>query len=280
MSKKDPAFLFYSQRWLEGTAEFSSSEKGVYVDLLAHQHQKGSLPPETFRLCRLTGLSEDEFLPIWEGIKSKFTTNSDNRLVNRTLNDIVKERSTKGLTNKITGTFASLIRSVAHLSQENIAFIKKDFRVTDYEGFDNQTATDRLTEWFHSRLKSIIDINRNIIKDSKGVEGEKKGFNTMPLFTDFNGLPEVYIPAIVQQMKFQKQFDITKEQILGMWEVFKIQNLTGKKYHPNEEDVYRYFGNWIKDKKFENGNNNTTGVANGTAKQGTSTARVNTAKNW
>jgi len=58
---KDPAFLFYPKDWLSGTAEYMPDEKGVYIDLLCHQHQKGSLPSDTERLARIILAIEDEY---------------------------------------------------------------------------------------------------------------------------------------------------------------------------------------------------------------------------
>lgn len=248
---KDPAFLFYSQRWLEGTAEFTSAEKGVYIDLLAHQHQKGSLPSDTKRLCRLTSLSESEFMPFWDGIKHKFIKNSDNRLVNRTLNEITNERSNKGHTNSISGKFASLIRSVNHLPTESIESIKSEFNIEEFTPFDKETATKRLTEWFYNRLKSIININKDIDKDSKEGKGGKKGFNTMPLYNQYNGLPEVKVGASIQLFKITKQTDITSKEIDGLWNIFKIQNLTGRKFYKDEDEIYSHFINWLKMQKIE-----------------------------
>lgn len=248
---KDPAFLFYPQRWLEGTAEFTSAEKGVYIDLLSHQHQKSSLPSDTKRLCRLTGLSESEFLPIWEGIKSKFVKDSVDRLVNRTLTEITKERSSKSETNQITGKLASLIRSVNDLPQESIDYIKQGFKIEDYLPFDKESSTKRLTEWFYIRLKSIININRDIIKDSKEGVGGKKGFNTKPIYSDYNGLPEIKTGAVIQLLKITKQVDASQLEVDGLWNVFKIQNLNGIKYYQDEDAIYSHFINWAKTQRLD-----------------------------
>ncbi len=69
---KDPAVLFYTKDWLEGTVDMFPEEKGVYIDLLCYQHQKGFLPKDTRRLARITGLSEEAFQKVWNQIKSKF----------------------------------------------------------------------------------------------------------------------------------------------------------------------------------------------------------------
>lgn len=197
---KDPAFLFYSKDWLEGTAEMTPEEKGVYIDLLAHQHQKKTLPSDTKRLAKMVGLPEIEFLKIWEVLSSKFIR-TDDRLVNQKLNDIASERSAKSHTNKITGKFATLIRSVKHLPKEDIETLKKSFKITDFDHLPTEEATDRLTEWFYIRLKSIGNGNaneygnENTDRDSIGVVGEKKGgtnlipqmhsiwITTFPLYT-------------------------------------------------------------------------------------------------
>jgi hypothetical protein len=168
--EKDPAFLFYPQRWLEGTAEFSPAEKGIYIDLLSHQHQKGSLPDDTKKLCRIVGLTEQEFLELWKSVKCKFKQ-TDNRLVNQTLERITTKRLTKGLTNKVTGTFASLIR-LKPLTELQKVELKKSFKPDAFLSVPTERLTERLTEWLEERLKSIININGNINSIRKGVKGE------------------------------------------------------------------------------------------------------------
>lgn len=169
---KDPAFLFYPQRWLEGTAEFSPAEKGIYIDLLAHQHQKGSLPNDTKKLCRIVGLSENEFFELWKNVKEKFKE-EDNRLVNQTLKLISTERLTKGQVNKIIGTFASLIR-LKPLSELQKTELKKSFKAEAFLSVPTESITERLTEWLEERLKSIIDININTNGFRNGVKGENQ----------------------------------------------------------------------------------------------------------
>jgi uncharacterized protein YdaU (DUF1376 family) len=43
MSKKDPAFLFYSSDFLTGTMFFSNEQTGIYIRLLCSQHQHGGM---------------------------------------------------------------------------------------------------------------------------------------------------------------------------------------------------------------------------------------------
>lgn len=157
--KRDPAFLFYSKDWLEGTAELYPDEKGVYIDLLAHQHQKGFLPTDTRRLAKLCGISEEEFLKIWETIKAKFER-VDNRTLNRRLEQEMFERAEKGKKNTVIGTFASLLRKGKYTSKE-YKHLRQGFDVSDFKNTDTERLTERLTEWIDKRLKSIEDGDGN-----------------------------------------------------------------------------------------------------------------------
>lgn len=182
MAKKDPAFLMYSKDWLEGTAEMTYEEKGLYVEFLCHQHQKGSIPSEPARLARLAGLSEPEFTRIWKGVSDKFIKSDDrmvDRLVNRKLTEVITERSTKTHTNRITGHFAKLIREAKGTPKHIIEYIKSSFKLTDFNHLPTEQATERLTEWFTEMIKngskSIEDANtignENEIKDEFSMGG-------------------------------------------------------------------------------------------------------------
>ncbi len=80
---------------------------------------------------------------------------------------------------------------------------------------------------------------------------DKKIFINMPKAENFNGLPEIKKGAAIQLLKITKQIDVNNEQINGLWEAFKIQNLTGKKPYKDEDDVYSHFINWVKDKRID-----------------------------
>ena len=160
MSSKDPAFLFYSKDWLEGTAELMPEEKGIFIDLLSHQHQKKALPTDTKRLARLVGLSEDEFLKSWEILECKFIL-TDMGLINKKLNELMSERKEKGHKNTITGTFASLLRLGSYTKKE-YNHLKNNFNVNDFKDIEKEKLTERLTEWLTNCLKSIGNANEDV----------------------------------------------------------------------------------------------------------------------
>jgi hypothetical protein len=174
---KDPSFLFYSKDWLQGTAGLMPDEKGVYIDLLAHQHQDGDLPNDVKRLARMTGLSQVDFDAIWSNLKAKFILKPDNRLVNRKLLEITTERLTKGHTNKILSQFGVLIRSMKKYPEWVKSEIKKDFNISDFQSFKTDEAIERLTKWFTERLTNALENgNANTgVDESEGKKDEGYG---------------------------------------------------------------------------------------------------------
>ena len=90
------------------------------------------------------------------------------------------------------------------------------------------------------------NVNDNVIKKEK-----EKSFPIMPKAEDVEDLPEVKVGSAIQLMKITQQTDVTKEQVITLWNVFKIQNLTGKKYYSDLESVHSHFINWIKSQRIE-----------------------------
>lgn len=274
--KKDPAFLFYPNRWLQGTAKMMPEEKGIYIDLLAHQHQDGFIPNNTKRLARMVGLSEIDFLKLWEVVNCKFIPDSKGNLVNQTLTNLVTERSTNAEAKRINGTFASAIR-LLDAPQEIKEKIKISFDYTEFLDVGNQTLTKVVTDWVQLCLKSILNITINK-KDDKieGVGERKEGWNQFPKFESLNGLPESTLISVKEIVRITKRKDLPNEDIYGLWEVFKQQTLTGKKFYSAIDDVYSHFINWTKKQEFNDGTkSNSAGT-----KLGTSEARVQTARKW
>lgn len=150
---KYPAFLFYTKDWLQGTAQMMPEEKGVYIDLLCHQHQDGKIPSDLKRLARIAGLPQEQFLPIWEAIKSKFTTDRNGGLVNHKLIHVVNETLTKSKAKKISGIFASLIR-LSKLSYNEKEDIKRSFSTDIFIAIPDDKLMDKITMWFKKNSPS------------------------------------------------------------------------------------------------------------------------------
>lgn len=239
-NKKDPAFLFYPKDWIQGTAKLMPEEKGIYIDLLAHQHQDKDLPIDTKRLSRIVGLSEADFLPLWENIKDKFIQKG-NRLVNRKLTELMTERSEKGWKNKIIGTLASVIR-LSEMPYDVKYQAKKTFNYMEFWETPEPNLTDEITEWYHKRLKSIGNgdgnVNNNI--NSKlwflkyyhsTYENYKSVFNgqstTLEIFTVWKKFID-----FIYEKKFESLFECKFITPHGFEKVFTKESFTEEKWEP------------------------------------------------
>lgn len=181
---KDPAFLFYSKDWIQGTAKLFAAEKGVFIDLLAHCHQDGYLPKDTKRLAKMVGISLSEFEEIWGVLIEKFDE-KDGRYYNKKLTKLKEEREEYSEMRTIIGIFAQLVKK-SELPDEVLKIAKKNFKYTDYLGEDKQNTTKLLTKYLSNYLpkeKQVLgivdgivdgDINEEDILNLKLKNQEKK----------------------------------------------------------------------------------------------------------
>jgi uncharacterized protein YdaU (DUF1376 family) len=86
-SEKSPAFQFYPKDFLsdEKQIRMSLAAVGIYMRLLCHCWNEGSLPSDAPALARLSGATTRQLRALWPSISPCFQTTEDGRLVNRRL---------------------------------------------------------------------------------------------------------------------------------------------------------------------------------------------------
>lgn len=166
MAEKDPAFLFYSKDWITDTAEYTDKEKSVLIDLMAYNHINSDLPNDINRLANMVSKSPEEFKVIWEIISKKFKVVGD-RLVNRKLYKVVKERKDKAIKNTITGTFAAVLTH-SKLSKEEREKAKELFNINDFIGIPKELVRERLTDWLSICLGKQLKNGKESIGNGNG----------------------------------------------------------------------------------------------------------------
>ena len=123
-----------------------------------------------------------------------------------------------------------------------------DFYQSKKDSNEQQTNSQRTAD--EQQMNSRRTAGEHSIEELEGKE-YKEVFNNYPLPENFNGLPEIKVGSSIQLLKITKQVDVSTDDVNGLWEVFKDQNLTGKNHYHNQDAVYSHFINWIKDKKFD-----------------------------
>lgn len=84
MKSNTPAFQFYPQDFLVGTAMLSAEETGAYIRLLCYQWTNDGLPNDRVVLSRLAGCDGNAMGSIWD----KFGICEDGKLRNKKLEDV------------------------------------------------------------------------------------------------------------------------------------------------------------------------------------------------
>jgi hypothetical protein len=119
---------------------------------------------------------------------------------------------------------------------------------------------------YEGYLKGSLRVKEQEEEQEEEADQEEGGagetFNTMPRAGNVGELPEEKVNATIELVRITKKQVVTALQVTEMWGVFKIQNLTGKKYYADVGDVHSHFINWIKKQDFTNGSTNKNGSGN------------------
>lgn len=179
---KDPAFLFYTKDFYEGTRMMLPEERACYLDLLMYQHQNGPIPNNPKRLSMYcSGIDEATLIATLEA-KFKLT---DKGWVNRKLESVINERkefTDKQSVNGQVGQFFKKAKAI--LNKKDYSAIRESL-----DGFTNDEKLKIIQEnealhkgsleaMLKAMLKHLanedVDADEDINKDvDKGGVGEK-----------------------------------------------------------------------------------------------------------
>jgi hypothetical protein len=109
--------------------------------------------------------------------------------------------------------------------------------------------------------KHMENENENI-KEIVFTKYEVGKWNTRPTEREIGlQLPDIKIGAAIELFKITKQTDVTKDDVVRFWEIFKKQTFDGEKYYQSESKVYNHFINWCKTQNIEkNGKQNASKI--------------------
>jgi uncharacterized protein YdaU (DUF1376 family) len=225
---KDPAFLFFPGDWLGGTMTFTRSHKGAYMDLLMCQFNQGHMALQDIQVI----LGEKDYTEMWDSkLKAKFKVDENGLFYNEKLeSEIIKRRS---YTESRKKNLSKPADSSTHKKDHKGAH--KAYHMAQHMEDENENED--------------IDVLEERRKDFTKNENSLP-FPGFPMPNHLNGLPEIKVGAVIELIQITKQKKVTKVDVIGMWEVFKVQNLTGKKFYQDEGAVHSHFINWIKKQDF------------------------------
>ncbi len=165
---KDPAALFYIDKWLVATKGMRGNVKGWYLNLILFQYDMGDLPNDIEELANLADvrISEyEEFKQVFEQVLSKkFEQNDSGRLENDFAREIIHKR--KLFKDKRSGAgkmsyFVQYLTKNYKLSKAKIEYLKDSVNLTDLDLKNEQV----LKQVIEHNLELYINVNKDISKD-------------------------------------------------------------------------------------------------------------------
>ena len=165
------------------------------------------------------------------------------------------ERQVRGTLDKLKTTNEVSIKATNKFTI--ITICKYDTYQSKFSNINQKTPTERPTERPINDQQNVRQTATNNNINNKEQEeniqrdipqGVKPPY--YPIKDNFNGLPDLTYENIWRLIRSTKNIEVDKETINPLWEVFKDQNLTGKKVYADDADVYRHFINWTNKQSF------------------------------
>lgn len=183
---KDPAFLFYSKDYYEGTRTMLPEERACYIDLLIYQHQNGGYIPNDLKrvLMYCSGCNE---ATLQATLQAKFKL-CDKGWYNETMERVVSERQDFKEKQSVNGTVGQFFKKA-----------KKILTQIDYSKlrqlFENQTNEEiflkiKDLEINEATLQALLKALHKHLEDANAIEDEdlnsfEKGGVGEKTFEDF-----------------------------------------------------------------------------------------------
>src|SRR5690606_9815094 len=165
---KDPAFLFYTKDFYEGTRTMFPEERACYVDLLIYQHQNGEIPNDMRKLqMYCSGCSVETIQNV---LNQKFNQ-TVNGWLNKRLSIEQKNRSENKPKKIASATLAGLISS-NKLGKNETKTIKSAFKIDDFIYSENIEIQDieiiktNVKDWFYKMLNHLVKNKANVNADA------------------------------------------------------------------------------------------------------------------
>lgn len=167
---KDPAFLFYSKDFFEGTRMMMPDERAAYVDLLTYQHQNGYIPDDPKRLSMYcTGVSEATIKSVLE---AKFKLCLGQGWINEKLSQVTEERKEHSHRQSVNGTVGQFWKkSRAVLKDADFLRLKKFFAGKNNEEILEIIEGKEVNEaMLIAMLKQEKEAKRKHLEDASAIE--------------------------------------------------------------------------------------------------------------
>jgi uncharacterized protein YdaU (DUF1376 family) len=165
MAQADPAFLFYSRDFYEGTRMMHPEERACYIDLMIYQHQHGYIPIDTRRIMLYCGgVSEAVLIAVLEAKFKRCEQGWYNERLQKVIEDREDYKDKQSKNGKI-GQFYK--KSKALLSASNY---RKLCQVVDNIGINDVICRINVKEMDKAMLEALLEALLKHLEDANAIE--------------------------------------------------------------------------------------------------------------
>lgn len=156
---KDPAFLFYSKDFYEGTRMMIPEERACYMDLLVYQHQNGLIPKDLRRvLMYCSGIDE---ATLKATLKAKFKQTESGEWVNEKLLLVCDNRKEYSRKQSESGKIGQFFKKAKAILKHD-EFLKLKDSVYSVFGKENLIELIKIENTLEGSLKALLKHLENV----------------------------------------------------------------------------------------------------------------------
>jgi rubrerythrin len=164
--EKDPAFLFYSKDFYEGTRMLLPEERACFIDLLIYQHQNGFIPNDIKRLSLYcSGINEATLIATLEA-KFKLT---DDGWINEKLKKVIESRREFAVKQSENGLVGQFFKKAKQSLSLDVYTQLREYVYNKYgiEKLKKELKKEEATHeaMLEAMLKHLAIENENVIED-------------------------------------------------------------------------------------------------------------------
>lgn len=185
---KDPAALFYTDKWIAATQGMRGIEKGWYLELILYQFDKGPIPnnlDEMASICRIRPSEFKMFEQVFEQVlKQKFQQNDEGMLENEFAKEIIQKRKLFKEKRSMSGKMSYVIRyakTKMKLNDKQLDIIKSnfDFNIDIKNEQILNTCLNKCLNTYSNKKVNTLNVNVNVNKDSSIIKDSTSNYNNI-----------------------------------------------------------------------------------------------------
>lgn len=234
MKEKDPAFLFYSKDFYEGTRTMFPEERACYIDLIIYQHQHEFIPNDIKKMTLYcNGINEATLEAV---LNAKFIL-TESGWVNKKLQDVINKRSCYIDEQSMKGCNGQFFKTAKRLlSEKELELLKELFKgQTTKQIFEQIKDKQFNKDTLINMLKLSLSNKENEIEIEIEDINKEENNNNAETFLKFP--PEYLVSPEIVPLEFDLLFEVCFKDEMWLDSICMIISREGNTVYTHENVI-------------------------------------------